>query len=167
MARVGRVVVMNPLTLPLYWVNGLQLQSGSKVSAGNWGRVVRQYGTWHSSSARELALELVRQQVRPDAPSRLEAAFAFLHLEPTRVFRDQTRPGDCIYRVHPVNPAPPYFVADMDIINQWIQLANQQNAPRGWRELDLACGYWAGAGVDAPLAELLTLSDLEIVERVG
>ena len=145
-----------------YWLAGVSLADGSIVHAGNWGRVVRAYGYRHGSAARELQFELVRREVRPAAPSRLDAAFVSTELAAAEAFMASYRATDCLYEVELTDPTAPQFVADMECWNQVGQLP--QN-PTGWSELALAESYWSGCDSGLLTAELLTLSDLQVLSR--
>jgi hypothetical protein len=98
--------------------------AGSVVAAGNWGKATRQFGrglrslevmddaktvTW------ETALELARQTLKPDAPSRLDCVFACTTETDAITFRDRFRKGAQIYEVS-VSQETPIYLGDYDVI---------------------------------------------------
>lgn len=149
---------------PYFWAAGLSLAGGSIVEPGNWGRVMRRQQWSHGNvvvgTARELGLELIRREVAPNAPSRLDCAFAFLKGNGARQFLAST-PGrtDVVYEVELVEPDAPHLIADLSEFGALIQ------QPTGLEFAAVATRYWAGTASTNPNAELLTLSPLRVLRR--
>ncbi len=94
----------------LYHVGGGHWQLGDNVTPGNWGKQTRQFGKGRGfkdfgnvNNAKivgwEVALEVARQLIAPEAPSRLNCVFCTDDIESAKAFRDRFRSGDSIYEV--------------------------------------------------------------------
>lgn len=147
-----------------YWTSGVTLLPGSTVGPGNWGRIVRQRGLGHPAAARELQFEVARLATNPQLPSRLDAAFLSPSEGQARAFRFGSRPTDCVFEVEILQPDAPLAIVDM----AWLDRCNAAHgaSDQGWQELGAAINYWQGCAETEPLAEILTLSPIKVLNRV-
>lgn len=145
---------------PYFWICGLDIRPGAVIEPGNWGRIVRFRGTGHPAIGRELLFERIREEINPNAPSRFDCAFVCPTSEGAERFRRaiRNRWSDLTYEVELENPDAPFFVAKIDLIDQY------QNAPTT-DHAALARQYWEGTDSTNPSAEILTLSPLRITRR--
>lgn len=154
--------------MSLYHYSAVQLQPGSVIDPGNYGRILRLYP--HDGNpgngwklAVELAFEAVRHEVNQTLPSRLDSCFYFDGLEHAQAGLQLLGFNmNLLYEVKLVNPEAPVHRAEIALINA----AYRSEAHRSfWPKVqDLAKSYWAGAVASTP--ELLTTSPLKIVARV-
>jgi hypothetical protein len=94
------------------------LEPGEVIHAGNWGRIVRGYGTWHSLFLRETLFETVRARDFSSLPSRLNCAFAYEDEESaSRGMKDgDANVAPSLYVVEPVDVSAARHVADHDLV---------------------------------------------------
>jgi Protein of unknown function (DUF2441) len=157
-----------------YYFASLRLGPGSVIFPGNWGRMLRRYendtsipGNLFGSAwvlARELRFEVVRLKEFSDKPSRLECAFCCLSIDEARAYQNSgaDRPKVLLlHRVELVDPTLPRHVAAIDYV-KW--------PPPNSSFLDvseqLAKQYWIGHVPEGAARELLTLSQLRVVENI-
>jgi hypothetical protein len=144
----------------LYYVTPRLLAAGDLVEPGNWGRMLRGIGARHNAFFRETLLEVVRLAVRPDAVSRLEAAFAFDDQTAADQFVRDDRGGQNIYVVAASGNGTRHDMAWLDVL---ANVHDPQMAERAAR------AYWLGDAAPEPFAsrfEFLSPDALEVRERV-
>jgi len=138
-----------------YYRSGVWYELGEIVRPGNWGRVIRAYGSAHDLFFHEYVFETIREAEFVDRPSRMEAGFAFFEEQAARAVPHSGWP--LLYQVRPTEPTAPRFVTDMS----WLD---------GVRTFDdvivHARGYWQGKLRGGPI-EVVTMSPLEVVARLG
>jgi hypothetical protein len=112
-----------------------QLEPGSIIRPGNWGRIIRNTGWPHNQAFKEAALEYVRQQEFSDKPSRMTSSFFFDDEFEARFYAisDGRQNAMIAYEVDLLEPMAPQHVADWRGIN-----------PSGAVDLEWARSYWLG-----------------------
>lgn len=144
-----------------YHFVGPTLGQGSVIKAGNWGRIIRAVGWWHSEAYREHILELSRQQRNADAPSRLSCAFCFPSVQSARQYQqfNQQYSLHVLMRVKLLNPERGAFLAN------YIDFKPSSADDQRWPDK-----YWVRNGAEAEgdflHPEVLTTSDLIVDEVV-
>jgi hypothetical protein len=162
-----RITILENMQNYFFWCHA-KFNAMDIVQSGNHGRVIAQYKqvTKNATDGWKLAIELALENYRlrhfPLKPSRLESVFVFLNKTDAlsrRYFGDDA----LLYEVAFVDPSAPCHVADFDLYSDACRTTpNEAFIPRIMRH---AKQYWSGEGNG--VKELLTLSNLQIVRKVG
>ena len=145
-----------------YFACSYPLENGSVVKKGNWGRICRKQPL-KSANLQMLLKELVFENVRvlnfPDRPSRLECLFLFPNLESYNNFSTTIkRPFDIGYVVEIIEPEQKQFETGWNLVS--VDYTNIQNIEQR------ACIYWNPTDVGDEFKEVLTESDVKIIQRI-
>lgn len=125
-----------------YHCASVKLGVGSIIEPGNWGRIINRFAYRHGLYQREMVFERVRQEIRPQAPSRMEALFACASLEEARAFCS----------IEDVKTALIYECETLDdIANSFIAPLNAFNLKNG--DHDMAFQYW---NASIPISQMST-----------
>lgn len=154
-----------------YYIARSDHQPGELLGAGHFGRGYRRYPYDISSPqgafngwkvAKELIFERVRTQSYPLLPSRLECSYAFLNREDA--LRDFS-PGNGLFafEVLLTGPLAPSHVGDFSLLSSTNSPSNSDPFIP-WAEA-IAHSYWSGQAPQLP--ELLTLSPIKVIRRIG
>lgn len=141
---------------------------GYVFAAGNHGRVIRTYRhyTGDATNGWKLAIEFLMEDVRkrhaPDAPSRLDSAFAFLS-EADAKARNTFGAISRLYAVELEDPNQRCHIADFDLYTAICK--SDPSQPFVPKTEAFAKDYWAGKFTG--IRELLTLSGLRVVSRIA
>lgn len=152
-----------------YYLTSTQLDKGSVVLPGNWGRIlnlpVYSYPFPNLEQAntiyRETVLEFVRATLYPEYPSRLTSSFCCPNIESAQEFHKQ-RSIDIIYEIE-FDESLPLFYAS------WMHVCPISSTPSITGMEDAAQHYW---GTDwkqhkDPTIEIVTGSYLKIIKSIG
>lgn len=156
------------MTRTFFHVSPLDLEKGSIIRPGNWGRVIDMYPinengkleTAHLVTVfREHVLETIRKDEFPSKPSRLRSVFVCPTFEAAANFRQrENRPFHLIYEVRPISEPASIHHGDYNAV----QLPNGQKLHAGM--MDQARRYWRGESICQP--EVLFPVGIEIIGRV-
>jgi hypothetical protein len=148
-----------------FHVAPIPLTKDSVIEIGNWGRMIRAVRFGNGALPNYLVRELVYEQVRLVAaaakPSRLAGIFIFETPELASAMALRKGRRDIAYAVQLVSPQAPIHRAGFNLVHD-SPPAEEPTLP--WWE-NRARAYWAGEEINVP--ELLTLSALRIVRRLG
>lgn len=146
--------------MDLFYASGIRYEPGEVIASGNWGRVILSAGPGHSMYFRELLFEGIRVAVAPEKPSRLRCFFALRSLQDlARYQQDQNGQVPYGYRVE-IPDETTVAALDMSVFMRLWQVRGLT------RTTELVEHYWAGAGPDAGMVELLCDSPATITELV-
>lgn len=144
-----------------YYCCPLQLEPGSIVKPGNWGRMMKNYTPASSNSwifVRELAYEEVRKESFSEKPSRLECIFLCPSEDELRKFILQNhRIFDIAYEVELVDQTQPSHIGCL----QNPTINDNDNYLHLKKKAEL---YWRGSDIASP--EFITLSPIRIVREL-
>lgn len=147
--------------LPVVFTHGKKIHLGPlshlAVAAHECATLIREENGF-ANGLWEHLYELVRQQVAPDAPSRLEVLFACLDRETTERFAsDFTSYGDTIWMLD-ASACHSRFEADMSWLNRIESTASAEQAGRQ------VTAYWRQQRTDHPMVEVLLQGDITLLE---
>jgi hypothetical protein len=138
------------------------LAPGSVIEPGNFGRIIRLHGANHFLHRREMAYELVRQNLFPLLPSRLDCLFCFPTQQEANLCRAHIRgfADSVLYEVE--NTALNPHLAHMNAIQHY-QLPTFNH--------NLIVDYWSGqqastAPQGAIFREVLLPSAVKVLQKV-
>jgi len=151
--------------MPLYHSAPLNLEPGSVIKPGNWGRILNSYRQNNIPAnawilARELAFETVRASEFPTLPSRLSSAFVFESLEHANQFKRNFSQWNAIYEVELVDPAASSHRAAFNLVQFPGDQVEFLPVVVSW-----ARDYWRGAQIQVP--EIITKSSIRIKQLVS
>lgn len=161
------------LTMPetFFYVAKKDHQPGDLLGAGHFGQGYRQYpydintreGAFNGwKIAKEMIFENIRSRHYPSLPSRLECSYAYL-TRADALSGFQPGQGLFVFEVIPVDPLAPSHIGDFLLLSSTnVPAATDTFIP--WAE-SAAHSYWSGHSPQLP--ELLTLSPLRVVQRIG
>lgn len=148
-----------------FHVAPIPLAKDSVIEAGNWGRMIKALRFGNGALPNYLVRELVYEQVRlgaaPTKPSRFAAVFIFETAELAIAMAKRKGRRDIAYAVRLADPRAPTHRAGFNLVHD-APPADEPALP--WWE-NRARAYWAGEEINIP--ELLTLSALRIIRRLG
>ena len=90
---------MPELNQHFYHVAPIQLEKGSIILPGNYGRIVTHTGYQHNQYGREMLLEYIRFKHYSDKPSRLHSCFVCDNLDDIKFFMQHHCSTGIIYEV--------------------------------------------------------------------
>ena len=147
--------------MPFYHCSSTQLEAGSIIRPGNWGRIIRNTGWGHNQALKEAALEYVRQSEFPDKPSRMMSSFFFDDENEAHFYSisDNRQITMIVYQVAIDLLVQPH-------VGDW-----RGTQPRGSVSMDRAREYWLGQfqpphQTGASCRELIVVTSLQIIRRV-
>ncbi|WP_112964736.1 DUF2441 domain-containing protein [Agrobacterium tumefaciens] len=144
----------------------IKLGVGSIIEPGNWGRIISLVAYRHNHYHREMVFEHVRSIVKPQAPSRMDALFAFMSLEEAREYCAlENLRASLIYECETIDDDAKTYLGPLNAF------ALKTN------EFDMAAQYWNGCllvseastasphfmGVGKAAYEVFTTSSLRII----
>lgn len=151
--------------MPLYHLAPITLAPGSEIQPGNFGRMIKRYRTDTGSNAwllsRELIFESVREQIAPNAPSRLSACFAIDDLGAAQRYQAHND-GNFLMVMHEVelvDAAAPQHSGSLPLID-----FPQPGHPFLDTVRAMANAYWSGGGSGD--REIVTASALRVVQVI-
>lgn len=119
----------------------IQLEPGSIINPGNWGRIISEAGPSHHCFAQEQVLENIRAMTFPYKPSRLRCNFAFRSKESAIAYQtiQQEKGGyfNILYRVVPLLTNPSVHFGDYNLVEVTKHATNDVEANNN------AGHYWA------------------------
>ncbi|MCF1449970.1 DUF2441 domain-containing protein [Agrobacterium vitis] len=148
--------------MPLYHLAMFPLREGSIIEPGNFGRMLHLYKYATDNGwmvARELAFEMARLRVAPEAPSRLKACYALGSLEEARRYQDTNARFNVMIEVELSEPDAPQHWGYMQHFDGFVQ---QEFMPAVSIRAD---AYWSGVGTGD--RELVTASGLRVLRMVS
>lgn len=126
----------------LYHCASVKLGVGSIIEPGNWGRIISVWAYRHGLYQREMVFEHVRQKMKPEAPSRMDALFACLSLEDAHSYcAIEDNKNALIYECETMDNNANTFIAPLNAFSLKTT------------EYDMAAQYWHAAH---PLSEAST-----------
>ena len=92
----------------------IRLGAGSTILPGNWGRLLRAWGTRHVFGVREQVLESIRMAAFSHLPSRYNCCFVWQTRGEAELNRREVTgfSHNVLYRVRLTKPEIPVFIAD-------------------------------------------------------
>ncbi|RVO78951.1 hypothetical protein [Sinorhizobium medicae] len=149
--------------MELFHVAPIALRSGSVIEPGNFGRILALYRYNPSNNgwmmARELAFEMERLRIAPEAPSRMQACFALPSLDEAQRYRSANAHLNVILEVELSEPeaACHYgFLQHFDGMHDQLFIATVKQR---------AEDYWTVKGEGD--REVVTASGLRVVRQVA
>jgi hypothetical protein len=135
------------------------LDVGDIIRAGNWGRIVRGYGTWHPQFLRESLFESLRSRAYAHLPSRLTCSFAYEDEDSAQrgMLDGDVNVAPSLYAVEAVDAEALQHVADHELVT----------VPGGLFDTaaleERILTYWQGRRL-SQFSEVLVASDLRVVD---
>ena len=152
--------------MELYHCTHLDLDNGSTINPGNWGKKIFEVGPSHESWKREIALEAVRSWHFPQKPSRLYGTFSCEHVDTIKCYKSKHCPNGHLYKVEIIDEDAPIHKGDFNAI---------EPLPRGnddmWRTAIKYWQYLIKTNVEewpnVECSEILTSSPLKVIGRLS
>lgn len=146
----------------MYYACSYPLEPGSVVEPANWTRILRRHSVQQGNPwllVRELVFENIRKEEFPDKPSRFDAAFVLESIDDLKRFIEtNNRTFDLKYKVELVHP-------DKDSHKGCCVVQDIGSTDSITSFEEKARKYWSGNEIQLP--EVVTLSSLKIVQRIG
>jgi len=149
----------------------IQLEPGSIILPGNWGRIIQAIGERHSRYSSEHIFEEIRRERFAHLPSRLEACFACPTEIGIRFFGETAMRGNpcpsVLYEVEKVDPDAPEHLADYNLF----QVNKQGETIEGNAERYWSGDFWYevpdGPAPDFRCEEIVTMSALRVIRDIS
>jgi hypothetical protein len=118
-----------------YHCSPKQLDPGTIITPGNYGRILLQTGVVHPHWRRESVLEQVRIELFPLKPSRLNSCFLLTSLEAAKFYQSKNTKGDFLYTCEIVEPHLPQHFGDFNAVEPLPRL--------NYTMEEIAVRYWS------------------------